>query len=148
VSLFSPDAQRILVGDQDVTLRVWDVESGELVLTLEHGERGIGACSVSPNGRLIVSVTNASTMCLWDATSGKLLRKRSAPDGDFVSAVSFDNRNVVVGGGEGASGRLGCHHRRSAVVGGALPESSHVVCDQSRWRPHRVWGLGWNPWCR
>ena len=36
----SPDGRRVVSGSQDETLKVWDVETGECVATLEgHSER-------------------------------------------------------------------------------------------------------------
>src|SRR5579884_2578458 len=72
---FSPDGSRILAAhDKDVSLRLWDIETGREVRRLGSGcARGVHSLAFSPDGRRAVSTTNTSTdddLVLWDVETG------------------------------------------------------------------------------
>ena len=45
----TPDGRRAVSASDDQTLKVWDLESGELVVTFS-GDGAIYACAVAPDG--------------------------------------------------------------------------------------------------
>ena len=51
----SPDGRRAVSGSDDKTLRVWDLETGQCLRTLEGHRDGVSSVSVSPDGRRAVS---------------------------------------------------------------------------------------------
>jgi eukaryotic-like serine/threonine-protein kinase len=70
---FSPDSKRVATASRDKTARVWDVESGRLLLTLSGHTGEINSVAFSPDGRRIATASDDRTLRLWDATSGTLL---------------------------------------------------------------------------
>ncbi|KAF9344479.1 hypothetical protein BGX26_004321, partial [Mortierella sp. AD094] len=100
--VYSPKGDRIASGSYDSTVRLWDVDTGECVHTLQgHGDL---VCSVvySPKGDRIASGSNDKTLRLWDVDTGKCVHTlrghgdlvRSvvySPKGDQIVSGSHDN---------------------------------------------------------
>ncbi|MBI2891025.1 MAG: caspase family protein [Nitrospirae bacterium] len=90
---FSPDGRYALSGSDDKTLKLWDVESGNLLRTFKgHGDvfrSGIvNSVAFSPDGRTALSGSYDNTLKLWDVESGNLLRTFKGY-GDTVRSVAF-----------------------------------------------------------
>ena len=69
----TPDGRRAVSGSDDRTLKVWDLEQGALLSTLEgHGD-GVWAVAVTPDGRRAVSGSDDRTLKVWDLEQGALL---------------------------------------------------------------------------
>ena len=65
---WSPDGSRIATGSADHTIRIWNAETGEEMLTLKAGDKtGIKSLSWSPDGKILAS--GGETLKLWDASS-------------------------------------------------------------------------------
>ncbi len=68
------DGRFALSGSDDQTLRLWDLQSGAVLRTLEgHTELG-DACAMTPDGRFALSGSADQTLRLWDLQSGAVLR--------------------------------------------------------------------------
>ena len=52
---FSPDGTRIASGSNDKTVKVWSVESGKCVTTINGHSRGVMSVSFSPDGQWIAT---------------------------------------------------------------------------------------------
>src|ERR1700704_1469144 len=71
---FSPDGHRIVSSSDDETIRVWDTETGEVVLGPLQGHRGyVRSVAFSPDGHRIVSGSDDRTLRVWDAEKGAVV---------------------------------------------------------------------------
>ena len=80
----------------DQTLRLWDLESGQTLRTLEGHTDWVRAVAVTPDGRRAVSASGDQTLRLWDLESGQTIRTLEGHT-DWVSAVAVtpDGRRAV-----------------------------------------------------
>ncbi len=111
---FSPDGKRMVSGAVGVAgitkthaLKVWSIETGKDLITVagEHQEgkgRPISSVCFSPDGKTIASGGFDGAITLWDAESGKELRKirgplinvlclEFSPDGKRLACGSFNS---------------------------------------------------------
>jgi len=117
---FSPDGKRLASSSQDQTIRVWDVNSGQCIVTL--AERASVRCiSFSHDGRYLASgsggfvaspiPTSSGSVRIWDTESAKCIASwdrdhtlrpvrcvifRPADDGELILAVGSDDHDVYL----------------------------------------------------
>lgn len=106
----SPDGRSIVTGggggySNGAPLKFWDAERGQELHTIRGRLAGVDAVAFSPNNQLFVSGSDDSTLTLWNATSGKELRRLSGDSSAGVNAVAFspDDQTIVSGGGSGGA---------------------------------------------
>ena len=89
---FSPDGKRIVSGSHDMTIRVWDVQTGDMVSGPFEGHTySVISVSFLPDGKHIVSGSYDKTICVWDAqTEGVVSRPF---EGLFQDAIHFVGRH-------------------------------------------------------
>jgi WD40 repeat protein len=56
----------VISASGDQTLKVWDLESGRALATLESHAYVVSACAVTPDGRRVVSASGDETLKVWD----------------------------------------------------------------------------------
>ena len=104
---FSPKGDKIIAGGVDQKVNVWDVYSGNLVMSLKGHTGKINSVKYSPNGKFIVSASDDKTIICWDADNGSIqwqLRGPESeisslaysPDGNYIAATSSDIDNQVI----------------------------------------------------
>ncbi len=98
---FSPDGKTIVsAGKDDISLRLWNVESGSAVGEILKGHkkppRGV---AFSPDGKMIVSASLDQTLRRWDAATGQAIGEPLAGHSDGVASVAFspDGKLIVSG---------------------------------------------------
>jgi WD40 repeat protein len=82
----------------DHTVRLWDVQTGELRHTLSGHEFIVGAVAFSPDGRTLVSGSWDQSIKLWEVSTGKLRKTIRAANAVFALAISPDGRLLASGG--------------------------------------------------
>lgn len=95
---FSPNGQYALSGSDDMTARLWDVESGNLLRTFEGHSGLVIAVAFSPDGQYVLSGSSDMTVQLWKVEDGNLGYIFEG-DADGVNAIAFspDGRYVLSG---------------------------------------------------
>jgi serine/threonine protein kinase len=100
-AVIAPECKRFVVGGPTgeiflgnwgtVKWRKWQIDKQEPVTV-----------TISADGNRIVSVTDALGLCVWDANTGKPLRRLGGPKGSLRGvAISKDGRYVLAGGNDG-----------------------------------------------
>ncbi len=102
---FSPDGKRFATASQDKTAKVWDVKTGQLLLTLTGHTDQVAGIVYSPDGKRIATTSDDHTAKIWDATTGQLLLTLTghtngagplafSPDGTRLVTTSLDENKV------------------------------------------------------
>ncbi|KAK6339263.1 hypothetical protein TWF718_008685 [Orbilia javanica] len=97
----SLDNKLLVSGSEDRTIRLWDVGSGETLVTI-YNTLPVGQVVLSPNGNWIAS-TDEAFLRFWDPVSGDLLNtcKVGAGEYSYYLAVSPNGNQLAVGSMKG-----------------------------------------------
>jgi WD40 repeat protein len=91
----TPDGRCAVSTSTDGTLRVWDLNDGQLIRLLDRHADRASAVQVTPNGQLVTSVSADHTLQVWELDSGKYLAGFTveAPIGSF--AIASEGRTIL-----------------------------------------------------
>ncbi|KAJ3070660.1 hypothetical protein HDU99_002629, partial [Rhizoclosmatium hyalinum] len=94
---YSHDSKTVVSGSNDDTVKLWSVETGECVRTLEEHSGGVNSVAYSPDSKTVVSASHDTTVKLWDVETGN--SKTLFGHSDSVSSVAFspDSKTVASG---------------------------------------------------
>ena len=85
--VFSPDGRLLATADTKKMVKLWSVDSGELIKTFRGHENYIHEISFSPDGKQLASGGGDKQAIIWDIASGKKLISLTHPD--VVHDVTF-----------------------------------------------------------
>ena len=96
---FSPDGKRLVTGAADSLIRLWDVETAELLKTFEGN-----AAAFSPDGGTIAAGGHDRSVLLWDIETEALTATLEGHTDDVRSlAFSPDGKLLASGGNDNAA---------------------------------------------
>jgi WD40 repeat protein len=83
--------------DPGHTCRIWDVESGKLLIKLEGHSRRVSSAVFFSDGKKVITRGSDQTIRIWDAESGKELQmiKIDRPFNSFPPAFSADGKRLA-----------------------------------------------------
>ncbi len=106
--VFSPDGRRLAAGSYlvfsgDTPVNMWDADTGDNRRSLSHGN-DVYALAFSPNSGWLASGSWDNSLKLWDADSGREIRKLTGHTA-FVFSVAFspDGRWLASGSRDGST---------------------------------------------
>ena len=148
-SALSADATLIALGDNQNNIHVWNVTTGDQIVTLNRHDFPLGAMSFSHDNRFLVSSDNdaGNWAYLWEVASGSLLREISCDErGLYDVEFSRDDRFVV-------TGSKGLYPLNILDVEAILDQPDVDFCDFTDGVTHLidgavrhfVWQVGFNP---
>jgi WD40 repeat protein len=96
---FSPDGRRLATAGRDLLVRLWDVQSGELIRTLKGHMAAVFDVAFAPDGRRLVS-SGSDCVRLWEVELGRELIAFEPHDvGGKAVEFSPDGKSLVSAGG-------------------------------------------------
>jgi len=113
---FSPDGRYIAGGfgalseptrgqcpENDLSIHLWDAETGELIRQFEGHSDAVTRVQFSPDGRWLLSGSIDETLRLWDVETGAEIRRFDGHTGGVMSIdFSADGRSIASGASDGA----------------------------------------------
>jgi Tol biopolymer transport system component len=98
---FSSDGGRLASASDDQMVRVWDIATGQQLLTLKGHKDRVCGVSFSPDGERLASASFDQTVRVWDTATGKellILKGHTdevhgvsfSPDGQRLASASHD----------------------------------------------------------
>jgi WD40 repeat protein len=101
---FSADGSQILGIVDDLTVRIWNTQSGEIEQVLKGHTDIVHQAQFSPDGQSVVTASQDMTARIWSVSTGQqrqelkhtgeLNSARFSPDGTMVMAASWDGVKV------------------------------------------------------
>ena len=94
----SADGRTMLTSSDDGLVRLWDVESGELLREYEGATDLVQPIAFSPDERTALGGTGDGEAILWDVATGEVIRRLTANQND-IRAIAFmpDGRHALTG---------------------------------------------------
>ncbi len=148
---FSPDANRLIAGCSDDRARLWDLNTGELILTLQSHSGRINSVAYSPDGSRLVSCGDDGKAIVWserdamplqvyDVGAGPVWDVKFSPDGGTF-AVAHDDGIVRVFDVSAGTLLIELRGHLNSVLSVAYSQSGQELLSGSKDGSARVWNL-------
>ena len=104
---FSPDGQRLLIGNEESIMRLWNVRTGCEQLNFQGHSDAITCIAFDPSRRQMLSGSRDKTVKLWSIINGRILRTFQGHSAG-VSTIAFSptNSRIFLSGSEDGLVRL------------------------------------------
>jgi eukaryotic-like serine/threonine-protein kinase len=103
---YSPDGRRLAAAGCDGTVKVWDAQTGQEVLTLSGHADQVDSVAFSPRGQRLATGGKDRTVRLWDAANGRQLSTLEGHTGGVCGVAFSHDGRLLASGGEDKSVRV------------------------------------------
>ncbi|BBM83370.1 DUF4062 domain-containing protein [Candidatus Uabimicrobium amorphum] len=94
------DGHKIVSAGQDGCIKVWDIESGRCLLTIDQPDIMVREVCVTNDNKKIISIGEDSDIYIWDLLTGSL-QKTLEGHSDSVKSLHIQQDRIVSGGRDG-----------------------------------------------
>ncbi len=119
---FAPDGTVVLSAGWDSHLRLWDVGTGQALVSLRAGPKPLSCCAFRPDGKHWLSGSMEGMICVWDSVSHECLQTflahtrpisaiRFSPGGEQLATTSWDRQVALRKVGKEREGKVLPGHR-------------------------------------
>ncbi len=94
----TPDGKQLISGSLDQSIIIWNLETGEELLTLTGHREWVNAIALTPDGKRVISGSSDKTIKVWDINTGReILTFEGHTDAVVSVAVTPDSKWVISG---------------------------------------------------
>src|SRR5207302_2046486 len=92
---FSPDGRRLASAGDDGTVKVWDADKGQELLSLKRHTSPVLSVAFSPDGLRLAAASGNKPVMVWDADKVQDLHELKGHTGGVTSvAFSYDSQRL------------------------------------------------------
>ena len=98
----NPHLRQVISADEDSTMCVWDVETGDFSFKIEDAHDGnkIASLVIDRSGSCVLSSGHDGTVKMWNLSNGKYIKQfRSDGSQELTSLMYSDHLKLVIAGG-------------------------------------------------
>jgi WD40 repeat protein len=124
---FSPDGQTLASGDH-LTVKLWNIENEELLLTLPESDRRIRSIGFSPDGETLITGSDDQSIRLWDVRKGESLKTIYGYTQRVWSVAFSPDEKTIVSGSDDRTVKLwDIETKKSQILGIATKRVQSVA---------------------
>jgi len=111
----TPDGLMAASGGWDKTIRVWDLEKGTCVRTLEGHRYRIASVTITADGKRVIAASWDQTLRVWDVETGQCLAIAHCETSWSAAAAAASADRIIAGTANGSlavldlGGLANCH---------------------------------------
>ncbi|MFH7025535.1 MAG: NB-ARC domain-containing protein [Heteroscytonema crispum UTEX LB 1556] len=94
----TPDGEQVISGSEDGTVKIWSLNSGNLIRTIPAHNESVDAIvtTAAPDGLRIISGSHDKTIKIWNLKTGELVRTLAGHYGSINAiALTPDNSKMI-----------------------------------------------------
>ena len=97
---FNPKSPTLVSGSLDDTIRVWNLQTGQVLFTLEGHARGVNHIAIGSGGQVLASGGDDDLVRVWNLGDGSLLHTLKGHLRDVTSVAIHQNGFLLASGSE------------------------------------------------
>jgi WD40 repeat protein len=147
----SRDNKTLASGAEDKTIKIWNITTGEEIMTLNGHSRFVQSIAFSPDGKTLASGSVDKTIKIWNVATGKEIRTLKghtssveslafSPDGKTLASCGWDNTIKILNVATGKEVRTLKGHT-SSVESLAFSPDSKTLASGSHDKNIKIWNL-------